>query len=215
MFHLINLETWERREHFEYYRKIVKSGYTLTANIDITDLLSTVQERGLRFYPVFIYVVASAINQLKECRMAYDSDGNLGYWDVCHPSYTIFHEDDCTFSDIWTEFTPDFSVFYSRAVEDMESYKDVKGIKAKPNKPANFTPMSCIPWLTYTSQSYDTPQGSPLLFPVIMWGKYFTQDKKTFLPFSAYVQHTVCDGYHTAKLINTVQSIANNCSEWM
>lgn len=214
-FHLIDMETWERREHYKYYQTMVHSSYTLNAHIKITELLKEIKNREMRFYPVFLYVVSTAVNRIREMRMAHDSEHRLGYWDECHPSYTIFHEDDHTFSDIWSEYNKDFAVFYKTCVQDMETWKDVKGVKTKPEKPENFTPISCVPWISYTSQCYDTPMTSPLLFPIILWGKYFEQNGDILLPFSVYVQHIVSDGYHTSLLINTVQEIADNYKEWL
>ncbi|MDD3223004.1 MAG: chloramphenicol acetyltransferase CAT [Clostridia bacterium] len=214
-FHLIDMDTWERREHFKYYLNLVKTSYTLTANLHITQLVEEIKKRGLRFYPVFLYITATAVNRQKEMRMAYDSEKRLGYWDECHPSYTIFHKDDCTFSDIWTTYDSDFSVFYKNCLQDMETYKDIKGIKPKPGKPDNFTPISCLPWLSYTAHSNDTPVTSPLFFPVVLFGKYFEQNGEILIPFSAYLQHAVSDGYHTSLFINTVQEIAEDYKNWM
>ena len=84
-FHLINMETWERREHYKYYQTMVHSSYTLNANIRITNLLKEIKRRGLRFYPAYLYVVSTAVNQIKEMRMDHDSEQRLGYWDECHP----------------------------------------------------------------------------------------------------------------------------------
>lgn len=214
-FHLIDMNTWERREHYKYYQTLVRSNYTLTANIDITGLVKEIKRRSLRFYPVFLYVTSTAVNSIKEMRMSKDADGNLGYWDECHPSYTIFHKDDCTFSDIWSEYQKDFSVFYANCIKDMEEWKDVKGVKTKPGKPDNFTPISCVPWISYASMAYDTPVTSPLYFPVILFGKYFEENGKILIPFSAYVPHAVSDGYHTSLFLNTVQEIATNYPEWL
>lgn len=214
-FHLIDMEHWERKDHYTYYQTLVRSNYTLTANLNITALLAEIKRRSLHFYPVFLYITSTAVNQIREMRMAKDSNGSLGYWDECHPSYTIFHKDDCTFSDIWSEYNSDFSVFYANCQKDIEEWKDVKGVKTKPGKPENFTPISCLPWLSYASMSYDTPVSSPLYFPVVLFGKYFEQNGEILIPFSAYLPHAVADGYHTALFINTVQKIANNFKQWM
>lgn len=56
---------------------------------------------------------------------------------------------------------------------------------------------------------------SPMLFPVILCGKYFEQNGEILLPFSAYVQHMVSDGYHTLTFDNTVQEIADDYEEWL
>lgn len=68
-FHLIDMNTWERRDHYDYYRTIVRSSYTLNTNIKITGLLNAVKSRGLRFYPVFLYVISTAVNRQKEMRI--------------------------------------------------------------------------------------------------------------------------------------------------
>lgn len=214
-FHYIDLDTWERKEHFNYYIHTVKTKYNVNVNIDITELLTQVEQKKLRFYPAFIYLIAKAINQNKEFRMSFDQNGRLGYWEYSHPSYTIFHDDDKTFSDIWTEYNNNFSIFYRQAVEDLEKYQDVKGIKAKPNKPENFCPMSCVPWLSFTGYSNDTFSESRMLFPVITFGKYFKRHHHMLIPFSIFVHHAVADGYHTCKLIQDIQQFSFENQIWM
>ena len=78
-FHLIDMDTWERREHYKYYQTFVHSSYTLNANIKITNLLKEIKQRGLRFYPVYLYIVSTAVNRIKEMRMAHDGEHRLGY----------------------------------------------------------------------------------------------------------------------------------------
>ena len=85
--------------------------------------------------------------------MGRDKDGNPGYYDVLHPNYTIFHEDDHTFSDVWTAYTEDFSVFYKNMCSDMETYRHVKAVKAKPGQPQNFYCISMVPWLDFTAEN--------------------------------------------------------------
>ena len=215
MFHKINIDTWERKEYYNYYMNFIKSKYNLNVDMEITNLLKIIKERKLKFYPTMIYAVMRGINKNREFRMSYDKDGNLGYWDYCNPSYTIFHEDDKTFSDVWSEYSEDFSVFYSNVVKDMEIYKDVKGIKAKSGRPDNFSPVSSIPWLSFTSYSNDTYSESNMLFPVTVFGKYYERDKKILLPFSVFATHAVADGYHTCKLINDIQEIILDVEKWM
>lgn len=215
MFHKINMETWERKEYYHYYINFIKSKYNLNVDMDITKLLKLVKEKKLKFYPTIIYAVMRGINKNREFRMSYDKEENLGYWDYCNPSYTIFHEDDKTFSDIWSEYSEDFSIFYSNVINDMEKYKDVKGIKGKPGRGDNFSPVSSIPWLSFTGYSNDTYSESSMLFPVTVFGKYYERDGKILLPFSVFATHAVADGYHTCKLINDIQEIVLDVENWL
>lgn len=214
-FHKIDMETWPRREHYQYYSEKLKTSYQINMEIDVTHLVEACRERKLRFYPAMIYVIMRAINSNEAMRMALDKDGALGYYDVCHPSYTIFHEDDKTFSDIWTEYDPDFGRFYHAAVTDMEQYKDVKGIKAKPDRPEAYTPVSCVPWIHFTGVSHDTPGPGPMYFPVITFGRYDFDGTKYMLPFSLFINHAAADGYHSSMLVNEIQRLCAACGEWM
>ena len=210
-FHKIDMDNWERREHYYYYRDFIKTRYNLCGEIDITGLLSQIREKRLHFYLVFLYVVIHTVNEIKELRMCLDEDGALGYWDVCHPSYTIFHKDDLTFSDIWTEYSPDFQTFYERACQDMETFQDVKGIKAKPDTPPNFCPISCIPWISFTGFGSDTYAESNMLYPVILFGKYHENEKgQILLPLSIAVNHMVADGYHTCLFFQKIQEFSSS-----
>lgn len=215
MFHKIDMETWERKEYYHYYINFIKSKYNLNVDMDITKLLKLVKEKKLKLYPVLIYAVMKGINKNKEFRMSYDKEGNLGYWDYCNPSYTIFHDDDKTFSDIWSEYSEDFSIFYSNVTRDMEKYKNIKGIKSKPERPDNFSPVSSIPWLSFTGYSNDTYSESNMFFPVTVFGKYYERDRKILLPFSVFAVHAVADGYHTCKLINDIQEIILEVENWL
>ena len=210
-FHKIDMDNWERREHYYYYRDFIKTRYNLCGEIDITGLLSQIREKRLHFYLVFLYVVIHTVNEIRELRMCLDEDGALGYWDVCHPSYTIFHKDDLTFSDIWTEYSPDFQTFYERASQEMETFKDVKGIKAKPDTPPNFCPISCIPWISFTGFGSDTYAESNMLYPVILFGKYHENEKgQILLPLSIAVNHMVADGYHTCLFFQKIQEFSSS-----
>jgi chloramphenicol O-acetyltransferase type A len=215
MFHKIDMETWPRREHYHYYQEKIRTCYQVNVEIDVTKVVKRCKKKGFRFYPVMLYAIMRAINNNQEFRMALDEEGALGYYDVCHPSYTIFHEDDKTFSDIWTNYDADFGRFYPAVVEDMEACKDRKGIKAKDGKPAACTPISCAPWIHYTSISHDTPGPNHVYFPIITFGKYEKKDGKWLLPFSVYVNHSIADGYHTSKLILEIQEHCRSCKTWM
>lgn len=209
-FHIIDKKNWDRAIYFDYYFSQIKCKYNITANIDITNLVKIQKENHLKFFPVMLYVIIKAVNQNKEFRMSFNENGELGYWDKVVPCYTLFHEDSKTFTDIWSDYDDDFFVFYRTVVKDMEKYKNVTGvIKARPNQPQNFCPVSCLPWLSFTNFSQDTYTENTFLYPLIKFGKYLESNNKIMIPVSVFVSHAVADGYHTCKLINDIQNIAN------
>ncbi|MBP2031972.1 chloramphenicol O-acetyltransferase type A [Clostridium algifaecis] len=204
-FSIIDIENWERKTHFDYYRNTVKCAYSLTAFLNITKFKKMLEVKGIKFFPAFVYCVSKLIKQTKEFRMGLNEDEKPGYYDCMHPNYTIFHKDDNTFSDLWTEYDDEFNVFYHNMLSDISIYKNVKGIKVKDGQPKNFYCISCVPWLSFTGYSTSTPAGTPNLFPIITYGKYQKKDGKLMMPFSVNISHAAADGYHTSKFINDLQ----------
>ena len=69
----------------------------MTVNVDITLLIKKVHQKGIKFYPTFIYIISRIINKHKEFRTCFNDEGVLGYWEEMILSYTIFHKDDKSF----------------------------------------------------------------------------------------------------------------------
>ncbi|UJF27938.1 type A chloramphenicol O-acetyltransferase [Planococcus sp. 107-1] len=211
---LIEKEKWDRLPYFEHYLN-QKCTFSITANIDITTLLEQLRNKGIKLYPSFIYMVTRIVNSHKEFRTCFKDDGTLGYWESMLPSYTIFHNDNKSFSSIWTEFSDEFRVFYKNYQDDMKQYAEVKGFFTKENVPENSFPISSIPWVNFTGFNLNVNNNHDYLLPIITGGKYFNQEDKILLPISLQVHHAVCDGFHASIFIEELQQLSNNCLDWL
>jgi chloramphenicol O-acetyltransferase type A len=214
-FNLIDIEKWDRKPYFEHYLNQVTCTFSLTTNINITALLKTLHEKKIKLYPTFIYMVTKTVNSQVEFRTCFNKEGKLGYWERMTPNFTIFHNDNKTFSSIWTEFANDFHIFYENYQDDMKLYGDVKGFFVKEHEPMNTFPISSIPWISFTGFNLNIYNDGKYLLPIITGGKYFKQAGQTLLPISLQVHHAVCDGYHASNFINEVQKLANNYEDWL
>lgn len=47
----INIEEWNRKEHFNAYHDAINCGFSLTVKLDITQVIPFVKERDLNFIP--------------------------------------------------------------------------------------------------------------------------------------------------------------------
>ena len=208
-FRKVDLESWPRRDHYAYYTQKLKVTFNMTARVQVDPLLDFCHTNGYRFYPTLIYVVTKVLNQLENFRMFRNRDGELCVWDTLVPNYTFFHPDDKTFSDCWSEYSPDFAAFYQTVTTDMEIYKDCKGVKAQDGQPPNFYCISCVPWVDFSGYSTVTMGGEPQFFPIITAGKYTQDNGKTTMPVNLMIAHAVCDGYHAGLFFNTLQEELN------
>lgn len=214
MYRKIDMEHWSRKEHYKYYTEKLKIEYNMTAQLQVEKLLEFCHGKGCRFYPVFICLTTAVVNGLDNFKMFVNSSGDLCVWDCVVPNYTIFHKDDCTFSDCWSQYDKDPKVLYETIVSDMEQYKDHKGIKARAGQPGNFYCVSCAPWVHFTGFSSRNTHGDPQYFPVITAGKYESDGVHVCMPVNISLAHAVCDGYHAGVFFERLQKLINNVEEY-
>lgn len=202
-FQLINYDTWKRKEYFDHYFAHVPCTYSITVKLDITGL----KTRQKKLYPSLLYALATLVNQHEEFRMATNEDGQVGIFSDMMPCYTVFHKDTETFSNIWTEYSYDYSAFCDRYAQDLSRYGSVERMMAKPNPPANTFPVSMVPWTTFEGFNLNLQKGYDYLLPIFTFGKYYEENNKYYIPLSVQVHHAVCDGFHTCRFINELQEL--------
>ena len=207
-FHKLDLNTWERREHFAAYSGATACTYSMTADVDITGLPEAARRRGAPFHAVLVYLFSRIVNAHRELRMAADEDGAPGWHDVMHPSYTVFHPDDETFSCLWTEYDEDFDAFLANWRSDAAQYGEQHGFCVKPPV-SNCFNFSCIPWVSFTGMNLNLSADRSYYPPIFTVGKYHISGGRCLLPLAVQVHHAVCDGFHAARIFSDLETLAH------
>lgn len=202
-FRKIDRTAWPRNEVFEHYFSKIPCTYSLTTKLDITN----VRAKKLRLYPTMLHAITTVVNRHEEFRTAFNEAGELGVFSDMHPCYTVFHKESETFSNLWTEYTPDLKEFFRRYEADLAAYGDDPTFFAKPNLPKNSFTVSMLPWTTFDGFNLNLPKGSAYTLPIFTLGKFFLEGERTLLPVALQVHHAVCDGFHTCRFLNELQTL--------
>ena len=201
-FTLIDLDNWERREHYLHFINEVRCSHSVCVNLDISNL------NGQRLYPAMLWLLTRTVNEMPEFRTSFTEDG-LGYYSEMHPAYTVFNRDTTTFSGIWTAYQPDYPSFRHSYEKDAGKYSFTTQYEPKPGRPANSFDVSMVPWFSFTAFNLNVFGDGTYLLPIFTMGKTFEENEKTMLPLAIQVHHAVCDGYHVGKFIETLQANIN------
>lgn len=204
---LIDKPNWPRRTHYDAYSKSAKCSAQLTHVLDVSKLCAECQSNRIKFYPAMIVLISEIINQMPEFRMTLDGENQLGFWNFVSPSYTIFHEDDKTFSSINTAWEDSKNNLYHNLIADMKKYQNVKGISPSPEL-KNIFHISCLPWLSFNSFDLQL-YSNQYLSPIITWGRYSEDNGKIQMPISVTINHAAADGYHICQLLIKLQTLCN------
>lgn len=210
MFKPIDTNSWKRKPYYDHYFNQIRCTYSITINIDITNVLSFKDRNKVKLYPLLIYVISKAVNKYEEFRTAINDRGEIGVWETLSPCYTVFHKDSESFSNIWTEWNDDLNLFLSNFEQDSKRFGQIDRIDAKPNTPANVFPISSLPWTTFTGFNLNIFADGTYLLPIFTYGKYFKDGDRYLIPLSIQVHHAVCDGFHVSRLINEIQQECSN-----
>lgn len=205
VFEKIDRTTWDRKEYFQHYFSHVPCTYSITVKLDITAL----KDRQQKLYPTMLYYLTTVVNRHPEFRTALNEQGELGIYREMLPSYTVFHKDTETFSEIWTECSDDYEAFCQAYEADIQRYGAQKGLIGKPDAPKNIFTVSMIPWTTFDGFNLNLQQGYDYLIPIFTMGKYYHENGRTLLPLAIQVHHAVCDGFHVCRFINKLQEWIN------
>lgn len=210
MFKPIDTSSWKRKPYFDHYFSQIRCTYSITVNIDITNVLSFKDRNKVKLYPLLIYVISKAVNKYEEFRTAINDRGEIGVWETLSPCYTVLHKNSESFSNIWTEWNDDLNLFLSNFEQDSKRFGQIDRIDAKPNTPANVFPISSLPWTTFTGFNLNIFADGTYLLPIFTYGKYFKDGNRYLIPLSIQVHHAVCDGFHVSRLINEIQQECSN-----
>ena len=202
----LDFAQWPRAEQFYYFSKMAPTGYSLTAQLDVTHLRSVLRAAQLKFFPAYLWLVTKNLNEQPEFKIA-EKDGRLGYSRTLTPLYATFHDDDKTFSLMWTPYDDDFRTFHGAYLRNREQFGRNRGILSQKNMlpPENAYTVSCVPWISFQSFSVHSYENKPYYFPSVEAGKFTENDGRTLMPLSMTCHHATTDGYHVARFLEELQ----------
>ena len=212
----IDLQTWPRGQMFYYFSQMAPTGYSMTVNVDVTEMRKPIREAGLKFFPAYLWLVTKNLNRQTEFKVA-EKDGVLGFYDSLTPLYASFHENDHTFSLMWTEYTDDFLQFHQAYLENQAQFGHNHGVLCQPQTPppANAYTVSCVPWVSFTHFAVHSYENKPYYFPSVEAGKVFEEAGRILMPLSITCHHATTDGYHIKCFLDSLQQDINGFMQYL
>ena len=205
-YRVIDKETYYRKGVYRHFTEDCKCSTSMTARIDVTELVAYSKAKGTKFYINFLYILSKVINSRDDYKMGYlwQTDGLICY-DVMNPMQYIFHEDTETCTPVYTNYDPDYETFYRNATEDVEKAKETREYGLDMASHPNWFDASYISWLSYDSLNIELPDGYLHFPPIINWGRYREECGRLMMPVSVRLNHAVADGYLVANVFRLLE----------
>ena len=211
MYKLLDIENWNRKEHYNFFSQCDEPLFGITTEIECTLAYHFCKKMQLSFFLYYHYKSIDAINKLDEFRYRI-LDGKVVVYDTIHVTTTIGRADR-TFAFAFIPFTKNFSEFSFQAQLEINRIRNSTGLGLNENT-ARLDVMhySTIPWISFKSITHARNYQYRDSIPKITFGKYFERDKRIFMPVSINVHHGLMDAFHVGQHLQLFEQLMNEKS---
>src|SRR5688572_12037538 len=168
-FREIDIDTWERRSTYEFFRDYADPFFNITANLDVTRLYRFCKTNGLAYSLAVLFFSLKTANQIREFRLRI-VDGKVVEFEKIDATQTVLNDDE-TFSFCYFESTDDIFEFDRLGKLSYEKYKELKTFDVEADR-LDLIYFSAIPWVSFTSFKHAN-RGDRCPVPRMVFGKMF------------------------------------------
>ena len=205
---LLDIENWNRKEHFLFFKQMEEPFFGATVQIDCTKAYATAKVLGSSFFVYYLHKTLVAVNAIESFRYRISED-KIFVYDTINGSATIGRKDG-TFGFSLIEYYTDFAIFEKNALIEIERIQNTTGLFTRTFEEDNLIHFSAIPWLNFTSLSHARSYSFPDSCPKISFGKMMVAENgKKSMSMSVHVHHGLMDGFQLGEFVDYFQDLMN------
>jgi len=201
-FEYFGIETWPRKNAFNFYKDFDDPYFNTTINIDVTNALNASKAKSESFFLKCIYLSLKAANEIENFRMRISGDRVKLYKSINGGS-TLFYDDE-SFGFCYYDFVESSSKFIEESDKRIQAAKREKSFDPS-NTKEDLLYFSSLPWVQFTSIKHAQDRRINNSIPRISFGKYFKDKDRILMPYNVEVNHALMDGFHMGKFLDLLQ----------
>lgn len=202
----LDIASWNRKEHYEFFSLFEEPYFGITARVDCTIAYHTTKSNGTSFFLYYLYRALKAANTID----------NFRYRIVDNEVYEYERIDACptikrlegTFGFSFMEYHKDETIFYDNAISEIERVQNSDALFSAPEL-ENVIHFSAIPWIDLSSVSHARRFSYSDSCPKVSFGKMTDTNGMKTMAVSVHVHHALVDGYHIGLFLEQFQKLLN------
>lgn len=200
----LELESWPRKEHFNFFKDFTHPYFNVCVTLNMASLHTKCRTNNVSFSAAYLFALAQAIEAIPEMRYRL-VEGKPVCYEKVELSVVSLAADN-TFRFVTIPMETEFTTFQAQlsVLKEIAHQENLFSERVQKNEArADVCHVSILPWLNFTSFSHATTQGVSQGIPKCVFGKYDSATGMT--PLSIDVHHALMDGLHVAKFIAELQ----------
>ncbi|MDI9256215.1 chloramphenicol acetyltransferase [Flavobacterium sedimenticola] len=202
----LHLDTWNRKEHFHFFKQMEEPFFGITTRVDCTKAYANAKATGVSFFTNYLHKTLVAVNSIENFRYRIIDD-EVYVFDRIDASATILREDK-TFGFSLMEYRKDFTEFAEITRKEIERIQNTSGLLTR-EFDINLIHFSAVPWIDFTSYSHARSFSFPDSCPKISFGKMIEENHRKTMALSVHVHHALVDGYHVGQFLTLFEELMN------
>ena len=210
---IIDLESWPRREHYEFFKPYPVPFFSITTSVDVAPLRKLLKIRDVPFTVGLLYVLSRAANNVPQFRQRIREDAPIEH-ECVHPGVTVLCTGD-VFRFCFLTYCDDFPRFAREASEAMELTR-----QDRPLVPESIVEegwlrddmlyCTSLPWFSFSGMLHPLGPDPTDSVPRIAWGRFEEKEGKLAMPLNVQAHHALIDGIHLARFFENVEDLIGN-----
>jgi chloramphenicol O-acetyltransferase type A len=207
---VIDLDNWERKDHYHFFKGLDYPHFSISATLDITRFYHDIKENNRPFFISVLYAATKTANLIPEFRHRIRGDQVIEH-EMVHPSFTVMTSKG-VFSFCTVDYLEDYPQFKTVTSSAIEAARTQVNLEDEPGRD-DLLYITCIPWVSFTSVTHPIHMNPVDSIPRIAWGKYFEENGKIKMPLSVQGHHALIDGFHAGRYFDEMQRMVDRTIE--
>ncbi|TDE14648.1 chloramphenicol acetyltransferase [Dyadobacter psychrotolerans] len=205
---ILDLENWERKEHFRFFSQFEEPFFGVCVEVDCTIAYQKAKQLGTSFFIYYLHKTLVAVNETEPFRYRINEDNDIVIYDKISVSATVGRPNG-TFGFSYMPYDEDYQNFEATARLETERIIKSSGLFPSANS-EDVIHCSSLPWIKFTSMSHARRFSSKDSCPKISYGKMTESSGKKLMPVSIHVHHALMDGLHVGMFVEKFQSLLDS-----
>ena len=197
----INLETWERRAAFHFFKDFTEPYHGVCLRVDCTATYRYAKQHRLSVFLSLLHRSLVAAQQVENFRTRI-VDGTVWLYERINGGSAVGRANG-TIGMGHYQFRPRIDEFVREAAIELDRVRQRDDIERYPE--ANLIRYSVLPWFDFTSISHARDFSGADSAPRITFGKITEADGRRTMPVSIHAHHSLADGLHVAQFVERFQ----------
>ncbi|RZL49235.1 MAG: chloramphenicol acetyltransferase [Pedobacter sp.] len=202
----IDINTWIRKDHYNFFTRFEEPFFGVTVDVDCTETYREAKVLNVSFFLLYLYKSLLAANQVENFKYRISGD-EVWKYDEIHASATI-NRPNGTFGFGYIDYHADFTTFCKNAAKEIEKVENTTGLIPS-SSGENVIHYSALPWLNFKSISHARNFSHQDSCPKISFGQARNEGDRKIMAVSIHAHHALVDGFHVSQFVNIYQQLLN------